>query len=159
LLAALMRTSRCTRPTDPRRGSVAAMCVRASAFFVGSTLSSRSNTTASAPDATAEANRSGRTPGTKSTDRVSRSIRRTWDSYYDTVSIMLPTLALGPTEGLAWRPGRSGNAVSWDGTSVVKRHAGGAPATRRELAALGRMADLPVPRVRAGTSPTALHLR
>jgi aminoglycoside phosphotransferase (APT) family kinase protein len=72
--------------------------------------------------------------------------------------MMVPTSVVGPVEGRAWRPGRSGNAVSWDGASVVKRHASGIPATLRELAVLGRVADLPVPRVRAGTEPSALHL-
>lgn len=40
---------------------------------------------------------------------------------------------------------------------MVKRHAGGPDATLRELAALARVADIPVPRVRPGSEPSALR--
>jgi hypothetical protein len=65
---------------------------------------------------------------------------------------------LGPVDGVNWKPGRSGNAVSWDGAAVVKRHAGGPDAAARELAMLARLSDLPVPRVLPGTSMSALRL-
>jgi aminoglycoside phosphotransferase len=71
---------------------------------------------------------------------------------------MVTSSASAPPEGRAWQPGRSGNTVSWDGTAVVKRHAGGAAACLRELAALGRVADLPVPRVQPGSRPDTLRL-
>jgi hypothetical protein len=71
---------------------------------------------------------------------------------------MVTSSGSAPPEGLAWHPGRSGNTVSWDGTAVVKRHAAGPEACRRELAVLARVADLPVPRVRPGTRPDRLRL-
>jgi hypothetical protein len=32
---------------------------------------------------------------------------------------MVTSPAVGPIEGTAWQPGRSGNTVSWDGSAVV----------------------------------------
>lgn len=72
---------------------------------------------------------------------------------------MVTSSVVGPIEGTAWRPGRSGNAVSWDGSAVVKRHASGPAAALRELSALARLADLPVPRVLPGTRADSLRLR
>lgn len=71
---------------------------------------------------------------------------------------MVTSSVAGPIEGTAWRPGRSGNSVSWDGSAVVKRHASGPLAGLREIAVLSRLADLPVPHVRPGTRAGALRL-
>jgi hypothetical protein len=72
---------------------------------------------------------------------------------------MVTSSVVGPIEGTAWRPCRSGNAVSWDGSAVVKRHASGSSAGLRELSVLARLADLPVPRVLPGTCADSLRLR
>jgi len=72
---------------------------------------------------------------------------------------MITSSAVGPIEGTAWHPGRSGNTVSWDGSAVVKRHASGPAAAIRELAVLARVADLPVPRLLPGTRADSLRLR
>jgi hypothetical protein len=71
---------------------------------------------------------------------------------------MVTSSVVGPIEGTAWRPCRSGNAVSWDGSAVVKCHASGPSAGLRELSVLARVADLPVPRVLPGTRMDALRL-
>jgi aminoglycoside phosphotransferase len=71
---------------------------------------------------------------------------------------MAPSSVVGPIEGTAWRPGRSGNTVSWDGSAVVKRHASGPSAGLRELSVLARLADQPVPRVLPGTRADSLRL-
>ena len=76
VVVALTRTSRRGAPAGAGDRSHSPMAVRASDLRAGSTLSSRSNTTASAPLASAEAKRSGRTPGTKRTDRRRRSIMK-----------------------------------------------------------------------------------
>jgi hypothetical protein len=72
---------------------------------------------------------------------------------------MVTSSVVGPSEGTAWRPCRSGNAVSWDGSAVVKRHASGPSAGLRELSVLARLADLPVPRVLPGTRADSLRLK
>jgi aminoglycoside phosphotransferase len=72
---------------------------------------------------------------------------------------MVTSSVVGPIEGTAWHPDRSGNTVSWDGSAVVKRHASGPAAALRELAVLARVADLPVPRVLPGTRADSLRLR
>jgi hypothetical protein len=71
---------------------------------------------------------------------------------------MTASTPLGPAEGVLWKPGRSGNTVSWDGGAVVKIHARGAGPGLRELAALARLSDVPVPRVLPGTTSTVLRL-
>src|SRR5437870_11607451 len=65
----------------------------------------------------------------------------------------------GPPEGVAWKPQVSGNAISWNGSAVVKAFGSRAEAYRREHAVLGRLADrLPVPRPLPSSHPGSLHL-
>jgi aminoglycoside phosphotransferase (APT) family kinase protein len=67
--------------------------------------------------------------------------------------------APSPPEGRAWKPQVSGNSVSWNGSSVVKRYGANLDGYHRERALLGRLADhLPVPRPLPTSRPGSLHL-
>lgn len=66
---------------------------------------------------------------------------------------------IGPAEGTDWRPPASGNAISWDGSAVVKSYRSRPDALVRERAVLERLADrLPVPELVPGAGEDELRL-
>jgi hypothetical protein len=65
---------------------------------------------------------------------------------------------LGPFEGEIWPPNHSGNNITWDGSTVIKRYPGKALNYYREHALLSRLDGFAVPRILPGSRPGELHL-